>query len=135
MKIEADRSRRIAFVVGIAVVAFAAGLALALWGPSVGQTIAKAAGALGIVAGLYLLTSRDVLERDDRVSPDLQRPSLHMARTRLRIVGATVILMGVAQWVPETAVRTGLLLCAAAVSILGVFKVPRRLFTTGDHEQ
>ena len=46
MKIEADRSRRIAFVVGIAVVAFAAGLALALWGPSVGQTIAKAAGAL-----------------------------------------------------------------------------------------
>jgi hypothetical protein len=40
----------------------------------------------------------------------------------------------VAPWVPETTVRTGLLLCAAAVSILGVFKVPRRLFTTGDHE-
>jgi len=128
MKTQANRSSDIAFVLGLALVAFAAGLALALWGPD-GPAVPRVVGALAIVPGLFLLTSRNLLKRDAGVPPDLQIPAEHMARMRMRIVGATGILMGVAQFIPDGRMQTGVMLCAAAVSIAGVFKVPRRLFT------
>jgi hypothetical protein len=127
MSIETNRSNRIAFVVGLAVVAFAVGLALALWG-SGGYLVTRVVGALGIVAGFFLLTSRNLFKRDAGVPPDLQIPAERRARMGMRIVGATGILVGVAQFIPDTRMQTAVMVCAAAVSLAGVFKVPRRLF-------
>lgn len=131
MKIETNRSTSIAFVTGLVVVAFCAGLALALSGAD-GQILLRTVGALGIVAGLFLLASRNLFKREAGASVERQVSAEHTARMRTRIVGATGILLGVAQFIPDMRVRTAVMLCAAAVSIAGVFRVPRRLFIVKD---
>ena len=59
MKIETSRSAPIVFVTGLVVVAFCTGLALAMSGAH-GQILPGVVGVVGIVAGLLLLTSRNV---------------------------------------------------------------------------
>ena len=123
-----NRSTSIGIVAGLAVVAFAAGLALALLGPG-GRAVPRVIGALGIVSGLFLLTSRNLFERDGTVVPDLQIRAEHMARPRMRIIGATTILMGMALFIVDERLRTFVLVCAAALSVSGLLKVPRRFFS------
>ena len=123
-----NRSNRIGFVVGLAAVAFAAGLALALLAPG-GRAVPRVIGALGIVSGLFLLTSRNLFERDAAVPPDEQIRAERMARPQMRISGATTILMGMALFIADERIRTAVLVCAAALIMAGVFKVPRRFFS------
>jgi hypothetical protein len=132
MKIETNRSNRIAAVVGVALVAFAVGLALTLWG-SGDQLVTRLVGALGIVTGLFLLTSpsRYLFRRDARLSADLQIPAEQELRVQLRMSGATGILLGMAISVSDVRMRAAFVLCAAVVSIAGAFKVPRSLFKGG----
>lgn len=127
MTIETNRSTPIAFVTGLVVVAFCAGLALAMSGAH-GQILPRAVGTVGIVAGLFLLMSRNVFKREAGASVERQVPAEYMARMRMRIAGACGILLGAAQFIPDMRLRTAVMLCAAAVSIAGVFGVPRRLF-------
>ena len=124
-----SRSNHIAFVIGLAIVAFAAGLALALWGPD-GQAPIRVIGALGIATGLFLLTlpRRHLLKRDPELSPDVQLLAEHMVLRRMRILGATGTLMGMAQLLPDSRVKMALMLCSAAASMAAAFKVPRRFF-------
>jgi hypothetical protein len=127
--IETNRSRHLTFVVGLVLVAFAAGLALALGGsPPVGQNVGRVVGALSIVSGLFLLTSRNLLERDGAAPTPPQLSAERVARMRIRIGGATGILIGVAQFIPNMGLRATVTLCAAALSMAGVFRLPRRLF-------
>jgi hypothetical protein len=106
MNIEADRSNRIAFVVGVVVVPFAVGLALPLWG-----------------------TQRNLINRDAGLPAALQLPAEHILRMRMRISGATVLLAGVSQFASDIRVQTVFMLCAGAVGMAGFFEVPKRLFT------
>ena len=50
---QVDRSIRVSFIVGVAIVAFAVGLVLALRGPDF-AILPRAMGGIGIVAGLLL---------------------------------------------------------------------------------
>ncbi len=129
MTIETNRSSRVPFVVGLVLVAFAAGLALALWGrPPVGESVATVVGAVGIVSGLILLTSRNLFKQDGDAPTPLKLAAEHSGRMRMRLSGVAWILIGAAQLVPNIGLRATLMLCAAALSMAGVFRVPRRLF-------
>lgn len=127
MTMETNRSNRTALVFGLAVVGFAVGITVALWG--VGQVVTRVIGAIGIAVGLFLLTSRNLFKRDAGVSPDLQIAAEHAPRVQMRVLGATAILIGVAQFIPNMRLQIAVTLCAAAVSMAGAFKVPRRIFS------
>lgn len=128
MTTETSRSHHPAFIVGVIGVPFAVGLALAVWGRPVGDIVPRIAGALGIVGGVFLLTLRNLFKPDPGEPTAPQVRARHMARRGIRIGGAGGILFGVAQFFPDIHVRTALMVCAAVVSMAGVFKVPRRFF-------
>jgi hypothetical protein len=125
MKLKPTRST--AFVIGLAIVAFVVGLAAALFGPR-GQTVSTIVGALGIAAGLVLLASRSLVKTEHGVAAGRQIPARHLATRRIRVGGAAGILLGLALLIPDMRIRTAVMLCAVAVSMAGVFRVPKRLF-------
>jgi hypothetical protein len=136
MTTETNRSTRISFVFGLVLVAFAVGLALALGGsPPVGQSVPRVVGALGIVSGLVLITPRNLFKRDGVVPTPRQLSAEHSARMRMRLSGVTGIVFGVAQFMPDIRLQAAFMLCAAAVSMAGVFRVPRRLFILNERAE
>ena len=114
-----DRRNTIALGLGLALAAFVAGLALALWRPA-GSGVPRVVGAIGIVAGVVLLTSRNLFKRDERVDLAIRIQAEQRARVLMRIMGASQILFGAAQFVPDLGVRIALTLCSAAVSVAGI---------------
>jgi hypothetical protein len=121
------RSTRNPRVILLVLCAFVAGLVLALWAP--GRNAPRIVGALGVAAGLVLLLVRNPFTRDPDAPPTEQQIAAeHQARTGMRTVGASVVLMGMAEFIPDIQMRTVVILCGAAVSMAGVLKVPRRLF-------
>lgn len=125
MKVKANRST--AFDIGLVIVAFVVGLAVALFGPR-GQIVPTVVGALGIAAGLVLLTSRSLFKAEHGMAAGRQIPARHLATRQMRVGGAAGILFGLSLVIPDMRIRTAVMLCAAAVSIAGVFRVPKRLF-------
>jgi hypothetical protein len=104
-----------------------AGVGVALWLP--GEQVPKVVGAFCVASGLCLFLLRNVFTRDpDRLAIEELMAAERQARIRMRIAGASVVLLGMAQFVPDLWGRTAVMSCAAAVSFAGVFKVPRRLF-------
>lgn len=100
---------------------------MALWVP--GDTVLKIVGALCVASGLSVFLVRNFFTRDPDGPPTEQQiAGERQARMSMRFVGASVVLLGIAQFIPDSWVRTAVMSCGAAVSIAGVFKVPRRLF-------
>jgi hypothetical protein len=128
MQTDTSRSNRIAFAVAFLLVPFAVGLTLALSRHPSGQAVTKVVGALGMVTGLYLLTSRHLFQPRVGAATREQLEAARKAAVQLRLIGATGLLMGVSLLVPDTWPRAVLMLSAAAVSMSAAFKVPRRLF-------
>ena len=129
------RSIWVFWIVLLTVTSFAFGLVLSLWGRPAAEIVMKVVGIVGVVSGLLLLTSRKLFERQPDGSTGAPIAVEHMVRMRMRIVGATGVFLGASQLVPDQRAGAVLLVCAAAVSMAGVFKVPRRLFTLQGHAE
>ena len=122
-----NRSNRISGVILLALVSFVAGLVLALRAP--GSSVPGVVGALCIVTGLFLLLSRNLFRRDPAAALASQQIAAeHQTRMAMRTVGASVVLLGIAQFIPDIQMRTVGASCGAAVSMAGAFKVPKRFF-------
>ena len=116
-------------VVAIAIAALVAGAVLAGWGAS-HHVVPKAAGALCIVSGVMLATMQNVLRPGDTVSADARRDVERRLRARMRIAGLAGIVLGVAQFIPNMRVRATMAVLAGAISLAGVFRIPRRMFVS-----
>jgi hypothetical protein len=118
---------RTSFIAGLMVVAFAVGVALALWSPDF-RIIPQVMGGLGILAGVVLLTSRNIWVRTTDVPTGLQVDFERRALLHTRITGVTAILIGVSLFIPNPTFRLVVMVCAAVLSIAAALKVPRRFF-------
>ena len=125
MKVKENRST--ALDIGLVIVAFVVGLAVALSGPR-GQIVPTVVGALGIATGLVLLTSRSLFQAEHGMAAGRQIPARHLATRQMRVGAAAGILFGLALVIPDMRIRTAVTLCGAAVSIAGILRVPKRLF-------
>ena len=85
-----------------------------------------------MVGGFLLLTSQRPFKDSDGPRTAVQRAAKLQMQRHFRIMGASAILMGVAQFIPDMPIRTAVILCGAGVSMAGVFRVPRRLFLPSD---
>jgi hypothetical protein len=122
-----DRSTRHWHLILLAICAFVAGLFLAVWAPR--GNVPRVVGAVGVVSGLFLLLSRNLFSRDpDAPATEQQVAAEHQVRMGMRTLGASIVLFGAAQFVPDTHLRTALILCGSALSVAGAFRVPRRFF-------
>lgn len=128
MTIDKSRSNRIVFIAAAVLVPCAIGLTLALSRHPSGQLVTRAVGALGIGAGLFLLAARSLFKPRNGVPTREQLQAEQLAVLRMRFMGATNLLLGLAQFVPDSNARMALTLAAVAVGTASVFKVPRRLF-------
>ena len=124
---QTERSLRMSFIAGLMVVAFAVGLALALWTPDF-RIIPQVVGGVGILAGFVLLTSRNIWVRNTDVPTGLEIDLERRALLHTRITGVTAVLMGVSQFIPNPPLKLAVMVCAALVSVAAALKMPRRFF-------
>lgn len=129
------RSTTIFWIAVLVAVSFTLGLALSIRERTGTEIVMKLAGIMAVVSGVFLLTSRNVTRRQPEGPTGGSMAVEYVTRMRIRIVGASGVLLGASQFVPNHNTGTVLVLCAAAVSTGGVFKLPRRLFTLQGHAE
>lgn len=124
-------SKQQAYLVFVAVAGLVGGLTVVLlWGPNLLIGL-KVVGAVLIANGFFLLTSQNLIRRDQDIPAEVQVHARRLLLRRLRVMGASSMLMGAALLVPDERIRVGLMGCAAVVNVAMAFKVPRRLFREG----
>lgn len=122
-----QRSMRRVALVGMLIVSGGLSLGMAWWGYR--EALPRIGGTLGLVAGLVLLTSRNLVRREPDFPRAVQDRAQHEVVMRMRMMGISGILMGAALLIPDEQLRLPLILSAAIASVAGALKRPRRLFT------